>query len=311
LQWHDPLGTIVGTVTSGPEGPPMAGIPVWFDWLPDTLRTDSRGHFTVREVPPGTYRIHTVDPILLAFHLARVTTVLTTASEDSVTTVPLAVAPDTTVQRVACGPPGMSDSSAVALVSVTSGDDPPDHDLMLDAVWAKPIGSGPDSLAARPFGTLHRKLKEREGGRFILCDLVRGGVVSVRVSRDEAVLADTVFSVGTRRPVSFTPVRLRSQAADQPKRLGGDCGDRCAGALRGVVTDDAGVPLADVDLWLGSAHAQTDSAGAFVFPRVAPGAVTIAAYHRGYRRLLASLTVTPQPSPAVHLILPREPGRPE
>jgi hypothetical protein len=306
LQWHQELASIAGSVSRGPHRKPAPGSLVWFNWLPDTLVTNADGRFQLGDVPPGTYRIYAADPALLGYRVSSLTTGVVVARRDDVTIVDLTLPSDTSIERLACGASGISDHSAVAVVTVATPAGPPDRDLSLDARWPRPFDIAPDSVAAPPFGSLHQQLSRQDSGRVVLCGLTRGGRLAVRLMRKHTTVLDTVVTLSSARAVAAVPLHtpaldnddfLRRQAAARypPRR----------GPVVGTVTDAAGVPVAGVDLWIGSVHVRSDSAGAFVFKASGTDLGAIAAYKEGYDRVLQSLAEEVGPQGEIRIVLRR------
>jgi hypothetical protein len=187
--YHATLGSIVGRVVRGDQadGTPASGIRVWIDSTPYATVTDSLGWFRIPDVLPASYTVRSRDVALAEFDVEDdlETKVEVTRTAD---TLPVQSLPTyTDIAERTCGRSRTSPTTTLLLGAMTLGGRAPEWPVDLSITWP---GIGTSAVG-------HQTVTPESQGRFHVCGVPRGRVLSIRAQRGAAVWLDTVTTAPT------------------------------------------------------------------------------------------------------------------
>lgn len=197
VTWQGSVGTVTGRVVRGDPPVAAAGAQVWLESTDDTATTDSAGIFHLPAVLPGRYRLRARDPALADFDVdpGVGTDVVVKAGEDSVR-VP-SLTSYSQIKRSVCGTEHRVLNSALLFGQLMTTDGPPTWPADVNLTWPE-VGASANA---------HQRVEPQSHGRFYVCGVPRGRVVSLQVRRDSVVWLDTVVTA-PRAPIGVLSLPL-------------------------------------------------------------------------------------------------------
>jgi hypothetical protein len=169
--WRAPLRRISGTLV-GQLGHGVAGARVWIADAPDTVTSDSSGAYTIDAVLPGTYLVLAADPRLAAVGLVQGRRAIDVRNGDHLE-ASILVLPPRMIVAARCRGQAMPPFTGALLGRVVDASGAPVADAAIEVSWRQPLDS---VVKDRP----DRALKSDEGGRFAICGLPIGSIVTLR-----------------------------------------------------------------------------------------------------------------------------------
>lgn len=284
-------GAITGTVYDSLAGQPLAGAHVWVRGATRDATTDRSGRFRIDSLPAGSHIVAFEHPDLDSIGISANAIRVDVAAE-AVTSVSLATRSVATLRRAACGEryvgPG-GDSSVVfgALRDAETGVRLAGAAVYV--VWDVLTRTADGGVASVPQTVVART---DSVGSFYLCgvpsevnltllaraDTFTSGALDLRVGRRHIMRRDITVSREPLRLVSRGP-RSTAVQPDAPPGV-----YRGQAVLRGVVTEERGVPRAGVTVTVDEAPvtATTDERGRFVLTGLPSGTRMVTARVVGY-----------------------------
>ena len=186
-RWEAPKSAVNGVVVGKGNGQPVAGAVVTLNGTPDTVRTDSTGHFRI-ETLPGKYLLEATDTTLGMFVKPRNQSTAVDIRLGAEVSARLEVEP---IERVVGGicrgqpmPPGSG--LIVGVIGVNGGDLP--GDAFVEATFQQ-ISSTEYSVGSK------QTISPDDRGRFVVCGTPRDRKVQLSLKTPRAALADTAVIV--------------------------------------------------------------------------------------------------------------------
>lgn len=184
VQWRGPVGKVEVRVVRGTAAIPAQGVRVWLETTEDTVTTDAdgRAHFT--DVLPGVYTIRETDVELAAFDVEPAVQATVNVREGQQVAPTLSLLSYDELQERVCSGERSSQFTAVLMGQLLTESGPPKWALDLRLTWP---GFGSSSV-------VDRHLSPDTEGRFSICGVPRGRLISVQVRRDTTIWLDTVVT---------------------------------------------------------------------------------------------------------------------
>jgi Carboxypeptidase regulatory-like domain len=198
VQWRGPVGAVDVQVVRGIAAIPARGVRVWLETTGDTDVTDADGRARFTDVLPGEYTIRERDEALAAFDVEPVVQATVNVREGENSAPPLTLLSYDDIQRGVCSGDRTTQFTAVLMGQLSTDSGPPKWPLDLRLTWP---GIGSSSV-------IERHLSPAADGRFSICGVPRGRVISIQARRDTAVLLDTVVTSPTA-PVGMFAFTLK------------------------------------------------------------------------------------------------------
>lgn len=180
-KWSAPRSVVSGVVTSKGNGMPVASALVDLQGTPDSVRTDSTGHFRIETVP-GRYILEAADTALASFVAPRSQSTPVEISRGGEAVAHLEVAPfQKAVDEICRGEPLPLGSAMITGAVVFPGQIPASVDVkaMFQHITETDVQQN----------TVRSTLDDR--GRFVVCGVPRDRKVHLTVEVGQKVVADT------------------------------------------------------------------------------------------------------------------------
>jgi hypothetical protein len=308
---------VTGTVYDSLAGGPLQGAQVWLLPIepasviaaglalgngrlavhPVTDVTDATGHFALRMMPAGTYR--------LAFEDSRLDSIgVTTAYHDirlrpgATVVADLAVPSLSTLRQGCVRPRGALPTPAGGMITGivrAAGDERPLEGALVRVSW---IGLQHAASILEQFASTVVETKTDSLGRYRVCGVPDSAFANVMAAGPHSTTGEVQTQVG---PVGIARVNLRlaevSEGESEPP----------AGALAGVVMDSLGAPVGDAQITLdgSSATTRTDAVGRFRLAPVQSGTQTIEVKRVGLDVARRPVDIAPSATTTVSFTLVR------
>ncbi len=185
-----PLGTVTGVVRDR-GGHSLAGVYVYLDGTPMEARTDSTGRFTMAPVLPGRYGLDVVDSLYAPFIDPRKASRRIRVERDTLLVDGLELKPRAAAVGSLCGEGSASATRTATVLGTIIG--PP-----------APVGRGVKVEAAAtlvrpgnpvPWHSGSQSVTPSDDGRFIICHMLPGATLTLRLVRRDSVVADTSLTI--------------------------------------------------------------------------------------------------------------------
>ncbi len=184
VTWEASLGTVIGrTMRSDGEGQvPAPGIRVSIDSTDYSVSSDSNGYFRIANVFPGLYTARYRDVALAEFGAEHDLQARVVVREAEDTLSPELFSSYMEIQRRTCGQQRTAPNTALLFGELSVDGRPPEWPVDVSVTWP---GVG-NNMTGR------RRVTPKSRGRFLICGLPRGRILSIQVERDGAALLDTI-----------------------------------------------------------------------------------------------------------------------
>lgn len=218
ITWTNDLGRIAGRVVETSSHKPVAGVQVLLRLSPDTVTTDSLGHFLFRDLVPGPYVLEATDTAAASFGLAehqvRAVRVERSATTDgSLTWKPLQ---DRVREYCRARNRSVRDTSQVGTIlgRVLLPDGSPATGATLDA---RPLAAS--ERAGRngvQVGRMSEHPERLERGTFVSCYVDRGTPMYYRIAHPRADTTNTRVQLAADEPLRELVIRLNAIGSSGP-----------------------------------------------------------------------------------------------
>jgi len=184
-----PRSSVSGVVVGKETGTPAVGAIVRLVGTPDTVKTDSAGHFRIETIP-GKYTIEAIDTTLMAFVEPRSRSAPVEIRDGADAVARLELTPLERAVTDICRGQSMPPRSGlvVGFVAVKSGELP--SDAIVEATF--------QHITDADFTTMTQKISLDAHGRFVVCGTPRDREIHLKLKTPSATIADTSVIVGYR-----------------------------------------------------------------------------------------------------------------